>query len=332
MPTLIAVAHGTRSPAGQAQIRDLVARVAARRPGLDVRLAYVDVQEPKVAEVVAAVPDAVVVPLLLSAGYHVRVDIAEAVAGTGIPVTRPLGPDDVLLDSLLKHLPPADAVVLAAAGSSDPAWRADVESVARLLSEKLEMPTVGHHLPRPPRVGGGDGTPPDRGRAGLSTGIGDDFRHVRDADRPVDAGSTARGGARVGAGFVSDHGRQAGPSAHGGQRVGASLGGDRGGQAGPSAGRGGRVGSVPGCSNNVRVAYVSGPGERVPDVVADLRRAGARRVAVAAYFLADGLFYRRLHQAGADAVTAPLCLDPAVTDLVLSRYEQAALTTTRRRL
>jgi sirohydrochlorin ferrochelatase len=213
MPTLIAVAHGTRNPAGQAQIRELAARVAARLPGLDVRLSYVDVQEPRVAEVVG--PDAVVVPLLLSAGHHVRVDIAAAVAGTPIPVTRPLGPDDVLLDSLVRHLPPADAVVLAAAGSSDPAWRAEVGQLAARFS-----------------------------------GVG----------------------------------------------------------------------------------YVSGPGPRVPDVVAELRRRGARRIAIAAYLLADGLFYRTLHQAGADSVTPPLCLDPAVTDLVLSRYESALLTTGADRL
>lgn len=215
MSTLIAVAHGTRNPSGQAQIRDLVARVAARRPRLDVRLSYVDVQEPKVAEVARAAPDAVVVPLLLSAGHHVRVDIADAVEGTRIPVTRPLGPDDVLLDSLVRHLPPADAVVLAAAGSSDPDWRADIERQATRFA-----------------------------------GLG----------------------------------------------------------------------------------YVSGPGPRVPDVVADLRRRGARRVAIAAYLLADGLFYRSLGRAGADSVTPPLCLDPAVTDLVLSRYESALLTTVPARL
>ena len=149
MPTLIAVAHGTRNPAGQAQVRDLAARVAARRPGLDVRLSYVDVQEPKVASVVRAVPDAVVVPLLLSAGHHVRVDIAGAVAGTPIPVARPLGPDDVLLDTLRRHLPPTDAIVLAAAGSSDPAWRSDVEQLTTQIGNAGSPP--GHHLPRPQR-------------------------------------------------------------------------------------------------------------------------------------------------------------------------------------
>ena len=89
-PTLIAVAHGTRSAAGQSQTRDLVAAAALRRPDVDMRLAYVDVQQPRIGEVIPAMRDAVVVPLLLSTGYHVRVDIAEAVAGTRFPVTAPL--------------------------------------------------------------------------------------------------------------------------------------------------------------------------------------------------------------------------------------------------
>ncbi|MCO8274260.1 sirohydrochlorin chelatase [Actinoplanes sp. TRM 88003] len=282
MPALIAVAHGTRSPAGQAQIRDLVARVAARRPGLDVRLAYVDVQEPKVAELTRVLPDAVVVPLLLSAGYHVRVDIAEAVAGTSIPVTKPLGPDDVLLAAMMRRLPDADAVVLAAAGSSDPAWRADVEKVAS------DLDLAGcRRLPRPPGVGvGGGGNPTQRQVNGseLSTG----------ADGPARHPSTgADGPARF---------PFAGADGPGGYRAPVSVG------------------------------YVSGPGPRVADLVAGLRQRGARRIAVASYFLADGLFYRSLHKAGADAVTPPLCLDPAVTDLVLRRYESALLTSAERRL
>jgi sirohydrochlorin ferrochelatase len=54
--------------------------------------------------------------------------------------------------------------------------------------------------------------------------------------------------------------------------------------------------------------------------VAGLRAAGAARIVVAAYLLVDGLFHRSLHEAGADAVTAPLITHPAVTDLVLHRY------------
>jgi sirohydrochlorin ferrochelatase len=70
------------------------------------------------------------------------------------------------------------------------------------------------------------------------------------------------------------------------------------------------------------LAYASGTERRVPEVVAGLRGSGARRVTIAAYLLADGLFYRSLQAAGADAVTAPLCLDPAVADLVARRYAE----------
>jgi sirohydrochlorin ferrochelatase len=211
-PVLLAVAHGTRSAAGQAQIRDLVDRVACRRPDLDVRLAYVDVQQPRVADALQGV-EAVVVPLLLSTGYHVRVDIAEAVAANKAVATAPLGPDPTLVQSLARRIAGADAVVLAAAGSSDPAWRADITEVAAQL--------------------------------------------------------------------------------------------------------------------NAHVAYASGAELRVPDVVARLRAQGAQRITVAAYLLAEGLFYRSLHQAGADVVTPPLGQDPAVVDLVLARYRDLTMASAR---
>jgi sirohydrochlorin ferrochelatase len=73
---------------------------------------------------------------------------------------------------------------------------------------------------------------------------------------------------------------------------------------------------------NAHVAYASGAEPKVADVVARLRRSGAHRVAIAAYLLAEGLFYRTLRQAGADAVTPPLSLDPAVAELVLLRHQQ----------
>ncbi|MDI6100776.1 CbiX/SirB N-terminal domain-containing protein [Actinoplanes sp. NEAU-A12] len=237
-PTLIAVAHGTRSPAGRRQIQELAATVARRRPGLDVRLCYVDVQEPKVADIVPTVGDAVVVPLLLSAGYHVRVDIAEAVAGTRFPVTAPLGPDPVFLESLRRNLPATDAIVLASAGSSDPRWVAGIQEVAAQLSG--------------PR---GDLRYP------LGNGVRGDLEHP--------------------------------------------------------------LGNGP----RVELGYTSGSGPRVADVVARLRAEGARTVAVAAYLLAEGLFYRTLHAAGADHVTPPLCHDAAVADLVLRRFDSAILTT-----
>lgn len=158
--TLVLVAHGTRSPGGQAQVLDLASAVVRRRPDLDLRLGYVDVQRPHVADVVAGLDadparPAVVVPLLLTTGYHVRVDIAAAVAGRAAVATAPLGRDPGVLDALAGRIAaagPADAVVLAAAGSSDPHSLAEVEAVARALPVPTRIGYAAGGAPRVPDV------------------------------------------------------------------------------------------------------------------------------------------------------------------------------------
>jgi sirohydrochlorin ferrochelatase len=145
-PVLVACAHGTRNPTGRRLIAELALAARALRPGLVTTAAFVDVQPPTVVDVVAGLSatgrPAVVVPLLLSGGYHVHVDIAGAVAGAEDAVAaRPLGPDprlgEVLHDRLVQAgadpRDPLTAVVLAAAGSSDPRAVADVENTADLL-------------------------------------------------------------------------------------------------------------------------------------------------------------------------------------------------------
>ncbi|WP_245160570.1 sirohydrochlorin chelatase [Blastococcus sp. CT_GayMR20] len=145
-PILVACAHGTRNPTGRRLIAELALAARALRPGLVTTAAFVDVQPPTVVDVVAGLAAsgqaAVVVPLLLSGGYHVHVDIARAVAGSaGTVAARPLGPDPrlvaVLHDRLLQAgadpRDPLTAVVLAAAGSSDHRAVADVEDTADLL-------------------------------------------------------------------------------------------------------------------------------------------------------------------------------------------------------
>ncbi|WP_298457385.1 sirohydrochlorin chelatase [uncultured Cellulomonas sp.] len=138
-PVLVGCSHGTDSVAGRAAIRSIVDGVRRAHPALDVREAFVDVQRPEVADVVAgALADAgsaVVVPLLLSAGFHVHVDIAEAVATAGAAASGALGPDPRLVAILVDRLRaagagPGDAVVLAAAGSSDARAAEAVEEVA----------------------------------------------------------------------------------------------------------------------------------------------------------------------------------------------------------
>ena len=55
----------------------------------------------------------------------------------------------------------------------------------------------------------------------------------------------------------------------------------------------------------------------VTDVVAGLRAEGARRVVVASYLLAPGVFHERLRHSGADAVTSPLLHPARVPDLLV---------------
>lgn len=75
----------------------------------------------------------------------------------------------------------------------------------------------------------------------------------------------------------------------------------------------------------VELAYAATGEPRVADAVATMRSKGARRVVVASYLLADGLFQDRLHQSGADVVTAPLVTHPGVARLIARRFRRARL-------
>lgn len=142
---VVLVAHGTANERGRQVVLDLVTAVQNRRPELDVTDAYVDVQEPRVADVVAQLAprydEVVVVPLLFCGGYHVRVDVAKAVdAWPNARSTGALGPSRRIADLLVQRLTEAgverrDPVVMAAAGSSRLEAAADARAQARLLAE-----------------------------------------------------------------------------------------------------------------------------------------------------------------------------------------------------
>ncbi|MER7458567.1 CbiX/SirB N-terminal domain-containing protein [Micromonospora sp. NPDC126480] len=251
---VVLVAHGSRDPRAADATRALARAVSAARPGLRVLPSWLDHTRPGPAEVLRELAAAghsrvVLVPLLLTAAYHRRVDIPEAVAaarvtapeltvrvtdvlGPGpVPMSRPHRPDlagtsavalravdRALLAGLRRRLAEAepdgyDGLVLAAAGTRDPAARASVGRVAAALGTALATPT---------RVSYASAAPPGAGAA-----------------------------------------------------------------------------------------------------VARLRARGARRVAVAAYFLAPGLFHDAVaasaRDAGAVAVAAPLTDAPELVDLVLRR-------------
>ncbi|HYS39472.1 MAG TPA: CbiX/SirB N-terminal domain-containing protein [Pseudonocardiaceae bacterium] len=148
MVPLVAVAHGSRDPRSAATVHELSDVVRAAAPGLDVRVAFLDLSAPRLADVLSAVHDeghdeVVVVPLLLGSAYHARVDIPGVLAGAPhrlrIHLADVLGPDPRLESAALRRLAaagadPTDAglgVVLAAAGSSHQPANAAVRAVAR---------------------------------------------------------------------------------------------------------------------------------------------------------------------------------------------------------
>jgi sirohydrochlorin ferrochelatase len=147
-PALLVAAHGTASPAGSATTAALVAAIAEARPDVPVSLCFLDVAAPRLTDALVANPvPMVVVPLLLSAGFHVLTDIPAVVAGhPQVLVARHLGPDPLIVDVLVARLAEVRATaavattVLVAAGSSNPAAAADVAQAAEQLGERLGRP------------------------------------------------------------------------------------------------------------------------------------------------------------------------------------------------
>ncbi|MEU4994889.1 sirohydrochlorin chelatase [Streptomyces sp. NPDC021622] len=158
-PALVVVAHGSRDPRTLATVSALLERVRELRPGLTVRLGHIELNEPLLPDTLAAATgSAVLVPLLLSRGYHVKQDIPDAIAGAphlDARVAAPLGPHPLLVDALHARLVeagwptrPSEAVrrtsgvVLAAAGSRDPDSAADTRRTADLLARRIGVPVV----------------------------------------------------------------------------------------------------------------------------------------------------------------------------------------------
>ncbi|MGV9193256.1 sirohydrochlorin chelatase [Microbacterium sp. MC2] len=148
---LIACAHGTHSAAGRAAVDAVRERIQAMAAHLPVLEAYVDVHGPDL-DAVAAHPAArggVIVPLLLSTGFHTEVDIRRAAATGGLRVARPLGPHPLLADVLVDRVVAAGAdrawpLVVAAAGSRRAAAADDVAALRALVAQRWAGPvTVG---------------------------------------------------------------------------------------------------------------------------------------------------------------------------------------------
>ena len=159
MTVLLGVAHGSKDPASQQVVTDLLARAAARRPGLRTAAAYVDNASPSIRtalDTLAAdgVDDIVVLPLLLTPASHSKTDVAASVQagrvahpGIRLRYGRPLGPHPALIEVLAQRLDeagarPDDPVVVVAGGALDPDANAQVAATARLLFEGRAYPSV----------------------------------------------------------------------------------------------------------------------------------------------------------------------------------------------
>ncbi|MFD4240683.1 sirohydrochlorin chelatase [Streptomyces sp. NPDC058525] len=149
-PALVAVAHGSRDPRALHTALALLERVRELRPRLDVRLGHIELNRPLLGDTLRELSgEAVLVPLLLGRGYHVKRDLPAAAAAARhlrVTVAAPLGPHPLLVEALYERLQEAGwgsarhastAVVLAAAGSRDPESAADTRRTAALLGERL---------------------------------------------------------------------------------------------------------------------------------------------------------------------------------------------------
>lgn len=188
-PALIALAHGSRDPRSAETITALVDEVRKLRPDLRIETAFLELSRPTFGATVtklvkAGYDEIVVVPLLLSEAYHAKVDVPSAVAeqtakhqGLQIRATNILGLEPAFLEILDLRLRAAlkkarvrelDALVLAAAGSTDPLANQAVSRLARQW---------GTHHKLPVKAAFATATPPATGEA-VRAFRGEGRRHI----------------------------------------------------------------------------------------------------------------------------------------------------------
>jgi sirohydrochlorin cobaltochelatase len=113
---LVLFAHGARDAQWSEPFRAMQKAVAARRPGLTVALAFLEIMEPSLADCVARLAadghDRIVVaPLFLAQGGHLKKDLPRLLKTLGaqhpaadISVLPPIGEVTELLDAIADWL------------------------------------------------------------------------------------------------------------------------------------------------------------------------------------------------------------------------------------
>lgn len=141
MTTLVLAAHGSADPRSAANARAVANQIRFMRPGLRVRVAFCDLNTPRLTDVLR--PGAVVVPFLLADAYHARIDIPRQIAIRDVAVRQAdvLGEDDRLVSVLherlaelgVSTLDPGLGVVVTAIGSTHAVANARTARVGRKL-------------------------------------------------------------------------------------------------------------------------------------------------------------------------------------------------------
>ena len=175
-PALITLAHGSRDPRSAATIKALVAETRTMRPDLRIEPAFLELSRPAFGKVVdklvkAGFDEIVVVPLLLSEAYHAKIDVPEPDRGGHRPPPGPADPDDRASSASSRRsstcstaacvtpcsaarVRELDALVLAAAGSSDPLANQAIGRLARVWGARHKLPvTAAFASTAPPATG-----------------------------------------------------------------------------------------------------------------------------------------------------------------------------------
>lgn len=157
-PALVLVAHGSNDPRAEPVLEALTARIRSERPGLVAVLAHLGHAQPDVPAALRTLVEqgasrVVVVPLLLSAAYHAKVDLPALLLqaridhpDVEIAQTAVLGPHPLLFELLRRRLAESGAdadaaVVLGAIGTTDAAANAELADVAATLGATIGFAT-----------------------------------------------------------------------------------------------------------------------------------------------------------------------------------------------
>ena len=137
---LILAAHGTDSHAGRTSFARFVNAVRRAVKGAEVQDAFVDLEEPSIAEVLASTSGPrTVVPMMLFGDATAQSSITAAASDPLVTITPSLGPDWVLAEVGVRRLieagaRPDDSILLATGVVSDAQAVEEVGRAARLLS------------------------------------------------------------------------------------------------------------------------------------------------------------------------------------------------------